>query len=100
MQEKEIILFGRKYIAKFSPEDDTPGAYVIVGPPEGLVDDLGYSEPFATTLHNILYDRRLFTYEDISKKGAAVGAIQEAVQAEAYRLVEAFAQVHREPVTE
>lgn len=100
MKEKEHIINGRKYIVKFSPEDAQPGAFVTVGPPEGLVDDLGYPEPFATNLHNILYERHLFTYEEISKKGAALGAIQEAVQAEAYRLVEAFAQVHREPVPE
>lgn len=100
MQEKEHIINGRKYTVKFSPEDSQPGAFVVVGPPEGIVDELGYPEPFATTLHNILYDRHLFTYQDIAKPGAAVGAIQEAVQSEAYRLVEAFANMHREPVPE
>lgn len=94
------MISGRKYEVLVSPEDSTPGAYVIVGPPEHLVDELGLQEPMATTLHNILYNRRIFTYKDAAKPNAVVGAIQEAIQLEAHRLVDKFAELEREVVIE
>lgn len=78
MKDKEHIIDGRKYLVKVSPEDDQPGAFVIIGPPEGLVDDMGLSEPFATNLHNVLYARHLFTYQEVARPNAALGALQEA----------------------
>ena len=92
---KEIVLNGRKYLADVSP-DEQEGAFVIIGPPDGLVDDLGLPEPFATNLHNVLYNRRVFTYRDVSKPGVAQGAIQEVLDIDVQRLAEAFANIERE----
>lgn len=90
MEAKEITVDGRKYLAYVSP-DEQQGAYVVIGPPEGLTDSLGLPEPFATTLHNILYDRKLFSYKDISSnQKIAVGALQEALGVDAQKLVEAY----------
>lgn len=100
---KEEIKNGRKYEVLYSP-DMPPGAYVIVGPGEGLVDSLWTArglpvpEPFATNLHNILYDRRIFTYKDIAKKGNVTGILQEALSIDAQMLVEAFVNYEKESV--
>ena len=99
MEAKEIELNGRKYMAYVSP-DEQSGAYVILGPPEGLMEQLGFPEPFATTLHNILFDRKLFTYKEISANHkAAVGALQDALGIDAQRLVEAYYLFGKETVT-
>ncbi len=89
MELKEIEQFGRKYKAYVSP-DEQAGAFVLVGPPEGLVDTLSLPEPFATTLHNILYKRGIFTYADAAKKNVILGALQEALQIDAQKLAEEF----------
>lgn len=97
MITKEVIINGRKYWAHVS-EDVPPGAYIVVGPPEGLVDSLGLPEPVATTLHNILYDRKIFTFKDISARGIAQGIVNEIMLFEAQKLTEAFANLERETV--
>jgi len=66
------------------------GDTMIIGPPEGLVDELGLPEPFATNLHNILYRRRIFTYAQASRNNVLQGALQEALTIDAQRLTEAF----------
>lgn len=95
--ETEIILNGRKYWAHVSP-DEQQGAHVIIGPPEGLVDEMEIAEPFATTLHNVLYDRRIFTYQQISNMKNAVGVLQEALMIDAQKLAEAFLNFEKESV--
>ena len=92
---KEIELNGRKYLAHVSP-DEQQGAFVIVGPPEGLVDELGLPEPLATRLHNILYDRKIFTFRDVSKPNVAQGVLQDALQFDTQKLVEAFSNYEKE----
>lgn len=98
MEQREIEIEMRKYLAYISPEAGTPGGMVIIGPPEGLVDTLGLPGEIATRLHNILYDRKLFTYRDISRPGAALGAVQEAFSVDAQKLAEAFAMFETETV--
>ena len=98
MEKQEVEIQGRKYLAHVSPEAGTPGATIIIGPPEGLVDELGLPEETATRLHNILYTRRLFTYHDISRPGAALGALQEALNVDAQKLAEKFAAYETETV--
>lgn len=72
---------------------------VILGPPEGLVDHLGLPEPFATSLHNILFRRGLMSYEAVSRNpNNLIGAIQEAVSIDAQRLTEAFFNFQKEEV--
>ena len=71
---------------------------MIIGPPEGLVDDLGLPEPFATNLHNILYARHIFSYTQASRGNQLLGALQEALLIDAQRLAEAFRQYEKEEV--
>jgi len=76
---------GRKYSAFSNGE-----AVIIIGPPEGLFDYLHLPEPFATRLHNILFDRGIFDYKTASRGQALVGALQEALLLDAQKLLEAF----------
>lgn len=85
---------GRKYEALVNGRDDMR---VIKGPPEGLVDSLGLPEPFATTLHNILYARRIFTTADIARDSRSLmGALQEALLLDVQRLTEAYFHYEKE----
>jgi len=77
---------GRKYKAY----TDGQGAIIIVGPPDGLLDELHLPEPFGTVLHNILFSRGLFDYKTASRGQALVGALQEALRLDAQRLLEAY----------
>lgn len=103
MENKEIEISGRKYEVKYSP-DMPAGAFIIIGPPEEMIDQLWISrglpvpEPFATNLHNILYDRRIYTYKDIASKNAATGVLQEALNIEAHLLTELFLNYEKETV--
>lgn len=97
MELKEIELEGRKYKAYVSP-DEQEGAYVIVGPPEGLVDELGVPPEFATRLHNIFYQRGILSYADAAKKNAIIGALQEALNIDAQLIVEKFHKFETEVV--
>ena len=100
MEARELILNGRKYLAYISP-DEQRGAHVIIGPKEGLVDSLGLPEPIATNLHNALYDRKLFSYSDIvANQRNAVGALQEVLNLDAQRLVQAFFEFENEKIME
>ena len=90
--EKEIVLSGRKYLAHVSPDDQGSGGYVVIGPPEGLVDELRLPEPFATTLHNVLYTRHIFTYRETTHKKTPTGVPQAPSSIDAQRLAEAFAK--------
>lgn len=97
MQIQEITQDGRKYKAYVSP-DEQSGAYIIIGPHEGLVDELGLSADIATKLHNVLYERGVFTYADAAKKNVLIGVIQEVYLLEAQRLLEQFGIYEKETV--
>lgn len=92
---EHIDLKGRKYRAMRSGEE-----MIIVGPPEGLVDSLGLPEPFATTLHNILYARGIFNTTDIGKNPKNLtGALQEALTLDIQKLTEAYFNYEKEVVS-
>lgn len=97
MDKKEIEINERKYLALVSP-DEQQGAFVVIGPPEGLVDELGIPEPQATRLHNILYDRKIFKFQDVARPNVAIGVIQELYAVDAQKLVEMFMNFEKEPV--
>ena len=78
---------GRKYAAYA----DDAGQMIIIGPPEGMVDELELPEPFATTLHNILYDRGLLNSMDVSHSPAQLtGALAEAMLLDVQKLMQAY----------
>lgn len=75
----------------FISQDDPTGAFILIGPPEGIVDALELPEPFATRLHNILFNRGLLTYEDVVKNPKQLlGAMQEALSLDVQKLQEAY----------
>jgi hypothetical protein len=73
-------------------------AVIPIGPPDGLVDSLNLPEPFATTLHNVLYQRGIFTFADAARPRALQGALQEALNLDVQRLAEAFSKFEKEEV--
>lgn len=86
---------GRKYKAYVDPSAP-PGAYVVVGPMEGLVDTLGLPDEVATRLHNILYDRGILDFKSLSRNGVAQAVIQELFSLDAQNLVSAFLKFENE----
>ena len=97
MQPQEVILDGRKYQAYVSP-DEQQGAYIIIGPPEGLVDEFGLDSERATKLHNILYDRGIYTYADAIRKGVLAGVLQELFSMDVQLITDAFSRHEQETV--
>lgn len=97
METQELIQDGRKYKVYTSP-DEKNGAYIIIGPPEHLVDAMGLPEPFATKLHNILYDRGIFRYEDACKRNVLTGVLQELYSLDVQVLMEEFVRYEKETV--
>jgi hypothetical protein len=76
---------------------DGTGNDIIVGPPEGLVDYLKLPEPFATTLHNILYARGLFNSAAVAKDPRVlIGVLQEALSLDVQRLTESYFKYEQE----
>jgi hypothetical protein len=77
---------GRKYKAFREGEN-----VLIIGPPEDLVDELELPESFATNLHNVLYRRGIFSFQDAAKNmNNLIGALQEAYRLDAQKLTAAF----------
>lgn len=95
MAERMEIIDGRQYIVKYSP-DDQRGAFVTVGPPEGLVDELGLEHEVANKLHQVLFDRRIFTYAQIANDKVARGVCNEVPQVTPQALVQAFFNYEKE----
>jgi len=85
-QVTHIDELGRKYRAFSNGE----GSIIIIGPPESLFEYLPLPEPFATRLHNVLYERGIFDYKTASRGQALVGALQEALLVDVQKLLEAY----------
>ena len=93
MEVTEQVIGGRKYKAY----SDGGGNEILVGPPEGLVDELKLPEPFATNLHNVLYARGLLTHRDVVKRPREIiGALQEALNLDAQKLQEMYFKYSQE----
>jgi len=83
---------GRKYKAYQDGEN-----ILIVGPPEDLVDEFGLPESFATNLHNILFQRGIYTYKDVVRnQNNLIGALQEAYCLDVQKLIEALYRYDQE----
>lgn len=96
--DKEGITRGRGTINERNYETMQSGDHmIIIGPHEGLVDELGLSEEAATRLHNILWRRKLYNYTQVSRNPNEVfGAIQEFYALDVQKLVEAFFRFEQE----
>ena len=92
MEIIEIKRDGRLYAA-YKQGDLT----IIIGPPEGIVDDIGLPKGIATRLHNILYHRKLYNYAAVAKNSnQMVGALQEALSIDVQKLNEAYFRYDQE----
>jgi hypothetical protein len=83
---------GRWYIVELPDEvpDSQASMGIPVGPPD-VVDHLNLPEPFATTLHNQLFERGLLTAQDVRHKtGSLQGAIAAAMMVDVARIHEAY----------
>jgi len=92
MLKQTITENGRNYEALVEGE-----SHIVLGPPEGLVDELGLPEETATRLHNVLHARGLLTYSDIRKRsGELLGVWQEVLMSDVQRLYQLFQQYHQD----
>lgn len=83
---------GRKYAVE-APDDAVDlSNYPFLGPPD-VVDSLDLPEYFATRLHNILYEKELWSMKEIRKqKGALRGVIQSLYKVDVQTLEYAYQQ--------
>lgn len=97
MDVREITVDGRKYKAYVSGEDQQNGSYIIIGPPEGLVDAFPLPKELLDRLHNSLFDRGIFTIADAYKKPKDIlGALQETLMVDVQKITELYAQFCKE----
>jgi hypothetical protein len=75
---------GRKYnsIIPANAGDSAAAMGVKYGPPD--LDALGLTKDASVRLHNELFDRGLFTYEQVKRSlGEVLGALQQALRVDA-----------------
>ena len=83
---------GRKYLVKLA--DDVPDSEahrgIPIGPPD-IAEVLDLPEPFATRLHNILFDRQLWSIKEVNKqRNCLVGVLQAALKIDIHTLHNAY----------
>ena len=85
---------GRKYLVKLADAVPDSEAHmgIPIGPPD-VVDELGLPEPFATKVHNLLYDRKLWSIKEVqAQRNCLVGVLQAALQIDVHTLHNAYAE--------
>lgn len=90
---------GRKYLVELDDDDSDEDAYlgIPIGPPE-VVDELELPEPFATRIHNMLFDRQLWSIKELKKQPKVLyGVLQAALKIDAQTLHTAYANYSKEP---
>ena len=90
---------GRKYLVMLPNGLDDIDAGTVIGPPD-VVDLLDLPERMATKLHNELFNRKLFSYKDVSKRpGEMQGAIQKMLRLDVATLSTAYHQYEKEALS-
>ena len=96
MKRVEHTVEGRKYLVSLPEDSDNLDLGIVIGPPS-FVDDLELPEPFATKLHNQMYDRGFFTLDNLRRRPNEVqAALQSALRLDAARIVNAYAEAEKE----
>jgi len=88
---------GRKYRVMLPWEVPESEAHkgVPIGPPD-VVDELGLPEPFATNLHNQLFNQQLWNINIIRKRpNILFGVLQRVLKVDVHRLMEAYGQLEK-----
>ena len=90
---------GRKY-RSLVPEDvrdEDAHMGIIVGPPQDIVDILNAPEPYATILHNQLFDRGLFSAKDVQRRTLELdGAVHVAFGSFTSALYETYIRLEKD----
>lgn len=88
---------GRKWLVKIpetAPDSDASMG-IVVGPPS--LDSLGLPEHIAIKLHNGLFDRDLFTEQDVKqRKQEVIAALLHAIGADVRRVMNLYSEVKYE----
>lgn len=80
---------GRKFRVLLPDYEVDTSKGMIVGPP--LLDELGLDEESMIVLHNELFRRNIFTFEDAKRMRMEIGyCLQIALRATAERIVEIY----------
>lgn len=80
---------GRKFRVLLPDYEVDTSKGMIVGPP--LLDELGLDESSMVILHNELYRRNIFTFDDVKRMRNELGyCLQIALRATAERIVEIY----------
>lgn len=82
---------GRMYLIEvedFTPPDEY-AQYPVLGPPD-VVDRLDLPDPVKTALHNELFKRGIFTYEQARRQGALEAALKAALKIDQQTLLLAY----------
>jgi hypothetical protein len=89
---------GRKYLVGLP--DDVPDAEaekgIPIGPPD-VVEELGLPEPFATNLHNALFDHKMWNIHVVRKNPKLLfGILQRIIRVDVHKLMEAYAKLEKD----
>lgn len=90
---------GRKYRVALPDGmgDEQAAMGAPIGPPD-LDDVLGWPEPFASRLHNLLFERGIISAEDAKRHPQVVqGAVLAAFKADAQVVIQAFQEIEGRP---
>lgn len=93
---------GRKFrslLPDNAPDSEAPKG-VLVGPPD-VIGYLKLKEPFATELHNALFENGLFTSKDILRtKGILQGILQSVLHLTVTKIYDAYLSLENETKSE
>ena len=96
MRKVENKVKGKKYLVSLPEGADNVDLGIDLGPPN-FTGSLDLPEPFATKLHNQMYDRGLFTLDDLRRRPREVqAALQSALRLDAATIVNAYAEAEKE----
>lgn len=90
---------GRKFMVKLAHDDpgNNPELGIPVGPPD-IVDTFDLSEEAKVALHNQLFARKLWNYDEIRKRPKELfAALQAALSISVQKLQTAYTEHEREP---
>jgi len=90
---------GRKYLVELDDNDPEEDAYlgIPIGPPD-VVDELELPDPFATRIHNMLFEKGLWSINELRKQPKALhGVLQAALKIDVQTLHTAYVNYSQEP---
>lgn len=93
---------GRKYLklVESATSEELYQYGITVGPPEGIVDELGLPNELATRLHNQLFQRQLWSMDEVRKNPKGIyAALQATFGINQQMIMNAYMKYEQEPET-